>query len=106
MKNNYSFILIILTIILLLAGVGIILYRQELLFALSDRASIPNVEVNEYLQEVSVDDTLDLEVLNNKKLETLKDQVKDYSFENVCQIGNEKRCTIGTAMPFETAKAN
>ncbi len=106
MKNNYNFILIVLTIVLLLAGVGIILYRQELLFALSDRASIPNVEVNEYLQEVSVDDTLDLEVLNNRKLETLKDQVKDYSFENVCQIGNEKRCTIGTAMPFETAKAN
>ncbi len=106
MKNNYSFILIILTIILLLAGVGIILYRQELIFVLSDRASIPDIETNEYIQEVSIEDTLDLEVLNNEKLETLKNQVKDYSFENVCQMGNQKKCTIGTAMPFEAAKAN
>ncbi|MDA3802594.1 MAG: hypothetical protein PF488_01695 [Patescibacteria group bacterium] len=105
MKNNFNFILIILIIILILSGLGIVLYRQQLFVVLNEKSDIPDTNTNEYVSEISVSDTLDLEVLDNKTLNSLENKVKDFDIEDVCGLSSTN-CITGTARPFESIKVN
>lgn len=106
MKNNFNFVLIILVIILILSGAGIIFFRQELLLFLNEKSNIPDGQINEYVQEIPVEDILSSEVLNNETFNTLENQVKDFNFENVCELNGERKCIVGTARPFEYKEVN
>ena len=100
MKNNYNFILIILVLILILSGASIILYRQEMFLFLNKQSDIPSVNENQYLTEINVKDTLDLEVLKNEKFNKLQNNVSEFDFNDVCGL-DSSNCTIGTARPFK-----
>lgn len=106
MKNNFNYILIILVVIIILSGLGVIIYRDQLLLVLNQKSNIPDIANNEYLQEISIKETLDVSVLDNKNFSNLKDQEKKFNIENICELNSKINCSIGSSRPFDKIDHN
>jgi len=116
MKKSFKAILISLLIIILIAAVVVFAYRQEIWDYLSAEADISLDDVV-YSAQVSVEDTIDLEILKSKTLNSLEQQITDFDFDNICHrptvtikttegtiTQTKAGCALGTRLPFLTEK--
>lgn len=116
MKKTFKVILISLLIFVLVVAVLVFAYRQEIWDYLSAEANIGLDDVV-YSAQVSVADTIDLEILKSKTLDSLEKQVSDFDFNNICHrptvsvkttegtiIQTKAGCAIGTRVPFLSEK--
>jgi len=112
MKKSFKAILISILIIILLSVALVFAYRQEIWDYLSAEADISLDDVV-YSAEVSPEDTIDLEILKSKTLDSLKKQVLDFDYDDVCNrptrniqtseglvTQTRAACTLGNRVPF------
>lgn len=112
MKKSFKAILISILIIILLSGALVFAYRQEIWEYLSAEADISLDDVV-YSAEVSPADTIDLEILKSKTLDSLEKQVLDFDYNEVCSRPTvsiqtsegvvtqiRSSCTVGNRIPF------
>lgn len=112
MKNSFKTILLFLVALIILAGVLSFLYKEEFWDVLTERTEIGLLE-NEYKPNVTLEETIDISVLDSSVLSSLKNNVNDFDFDNVCYrptitiqtsegsiTQRASACTVGSRLPF------
>lgn len=112
MKNSFKTILLFLIILIILSGVLAFLYKEELWGALTKRTETGLSEI-EYKPNISLEETIDISVLDSPVLNTLKNNVNNFDFDNVCYrptitiqtsegtiTQKTSACSVGSRLPF------
>lgn len=118
MRNNFKKILISLVLLIFLSGIILLLYRSELFNYLTSRAEADLVQVD-YNLNISVAETIDTSVLSSPVLSSLKQQVNDFDFNNICYrpttviqtsegtvTQKAPSCIVGNRLPFVVEEKN
>lgn len=112
MRNSFKTILLSLVSLIFLSGIILFIYRAELWDYLTARAEVGLDEIV-YSPNISVADTIDISVLNSSVLSSLKQQVNDFDFNNICYrpttviqtsegtiTQKAAGCVVGNRLPF------
>lgn len=112
MRNSFKTILLSLVFLIFLGGIIIFIYRTEIWDYLTSAAEVGLVDVS-YNPNISVADTIDISVLDSPVLSSLKQQVNDFDFDNVCYrpttviqtsegtiTQKAAGCIVGNRLPF------
>ncbi|MBN2854219.1 hypothetical protein JXK06_01650 [Patescibacteria group bacterium] len=112
MRNSFKSILLSLLFLLFLSGIILFIYRVELWDNLTSRAE-SGLEDVAYKPNISAADTIDISVLDSSVLSSLKQQVNEFDFDNVCYrptiviktsegtiTQKADACIVGNRLPF------
>lgn len=112
MRNSFKTILLSLVFLIFLGGVVIFIYRAEIWDYLTTEAEVGLIDVS-YTPNISVADTIDISVLESPVLSSLKQQVNDFDFNNICYrpttviqtsggsiTQRAAGCIVGNRLPF------
>lgn len=101
MRSRFAPLIFILFSFLLLAGLGLLLFRQPVADVLHEKTGIAGVEavIRASLPE---DQLLNKEILNNEAIVSLRRQVQTFSFEDICgpSVNTAQKCLTGNSNPF------
>lgn len=116
MKNNFKKILLSLVFFIFLVGIILFIYRTELFDYLTSRTEVDLAEAA-YNLNISVAETIDISVLSSPVLSSLKQNVSDFDFNNVCYrpttviqtsegtiTQKAQNCIVGNRLPFVVAE--
>ena len=101
MTNKYSAIFYILSGVILLAALGLLFLRQPFIDYYREKSGVTKTEV--VITKLPPADTLiNTEILNGKILGSLSNQVKVFSFDEVCgsSVSAPASCRVGNNNPF------
>lgn len=112
MRSNFKPILLSLLAIIFLSAIISFFYREEIWLYLSKDAEI-GLENIVYSSEVSAKDVIDLEILKSETLNSLKQQVSKFDYNNICYrpairmqttegvfSQTQASCSLGSGIPF------
>lgn len=112
MRNNFKKILLSLVFLIFLVGIILFIYRTEIFDYLTSRTEVGLVE-NAYNLNISVAETIDTSVLSSPVLSSLKQNVSDFDFNNICYrpttviqtsegaiTQKAPSCIVGNRLPF------
>jgi len=118
MKNNLKKILLSLVASIFLGGLIIFIYRFELFNYLTSKADIVLIEAV-YSSDISVIETIDVSVLKSETLSSLKQNISDFDFNNICYrpttviqtsegtiTQKTRSCIVGNRLPFVVEEKN
>ncbi len=110
MRNNYRTLLYFVIILLILGSLAILFLRQPITETLSTRAELSAYVVPSKSMNAANRESSELEILKNSRFISLKNNVINFDFENICgkaiaQSGTGKAtsCTLGNNRPFTSA---
>ncbi len=118
MRNSFNTILISLVFLIFLGGIIIFIYRAEIWNYLTSEAEVGLIDIS-YSPNISVVDTIDVSVLDSPVLSSLKQQVNDFDFNNICYrpttviqtsegaiTQKAAGCIVGNRLPFVVEEKN
>lgn len=101
MRSRFAPLIFILFFLILLVGLGLLFFRQQVADVLHEKTGIASLEV---VARASLPDEqlLNTEILNSDALMSLKSNVQVFSFEDICgeSINAPRKCLTGNSNPF------
>lgn len=104
MKKTFKTLLVLIIALLLVSGILIFVYRLPILDYLNEAmgisdTSVPNVD------SFSQAEMINFESLKSSRLDSLKNQVTSFNFDNVCKRpaslqASSSACAVGNPQPF------
>jgi hypothetical protein len=102
MKNNYRSILYPLLIIIILGGLGLFFFRNQLLdFLRNQESPVAPIITN---KTAVVTTSTDLEIFKSPKFKSLTNNVINFDFDNICYRPNQS-AVISQGVPAELEEA-
>lgn len=101
MGKKYKLILYILIIVLLAGGVGLFLWRDNLINNINENSGIVALETIVKTEKTS-EDTLDTSIFSDAKFTSLKNNVVKFDFDLVCKDSSGKVATVAVVESTET----
>ena len=88
MKKNPSFILYIITILIILGGLFMFIFRDSLLDALRQQTGVDSAakvsDISAMVATVATSSALDVSILQLPRFTSLVNQVTNFNFDNIC----------------------
>lgn len=102
MRSKYAPILYILTVLLVLAAIGLLFLRQPIADYMHEATGLSAVEVIPRRSQAD-SDLINVEILKSEKLSEMKNNVQVFSFDDICgdSLNSASRCVRGTNNPFK-----
>ncbi len=119
MRSAHRYIIYIVVLLILVLGALLFAFRNQAVGFLNDKTGLPEAELNTNIATSSLKNVLDTTVLETPKFDSLKDNVKKFDFDSICNtpIGRiETRatstdgesvttsavlnCVLGNGLPF------
>lgn len=118
MRNSFKTTLLSLVFLIFLSGVILFIYRTEIWDHLTSRVEVGLGDIV-YRPNISIEDTIDISVLGSPVLDSLKQQISDFDFNNICYrpttiiqtsegaiTQKAPGCIVGNRLPFVVEEKN
>jgi len=113
MRSRYRAILFLILFLIIAAGIAAFVFRQPLASYLSDQTELEEPIISSQPSGLSASEALDVSLFNAPAFTSLKSQLVNFDFENICRrrAGQALQpagatssavsdCVVGNSLPF------
>jgi hypothetical protein len=125
MKSGHRYIIFIALVIIIIAGILLLVWRDDMFTSLYEKSGLQQTELigQSLMVAPNTKETLDITILENAKFLVLKKNFNQFNFDLICQDASNSGkqvsvspgvvsvsaqtglCTVGTGSPFPLATA-